>query len=111
MCERKLEQGQKPQTHEKKILWYIDDQSPEQIAGEYLEYLKHLGFLNAGQVVYNNLRTGDDISGVQTTCRRTEAEIFSQVSELAPGHCYILDHLHAVEALDVARNTVHKYLE
>ena len=78
-----------------KILWVIDDKSPEQFA----EVLKRAGCLAGRKIVYNNLRTQSEIPGVRTTCSRTEAELFRQIESLADDApcCYVLDHLHAVE--------------
>ena len=49
------------------------------------------------QIVYNNLRTEDEPPNTQITCCRTEAEVFRQVGDFSSEHCYILDHLYAVE--------------
>jgi len=97
MCEQKFEQEQTPQTQGKKILWYIDDPDPKEIVENYQNYLEYMDCPGSRRIIYNNLRTVDEIPGAQKTCNRTEAEVFCQVEELTSEHCYILDHLHAVE--------------
>ena len=97
MCEQKFEQEQTPQTPGKKILWYIDDPDPKEIVENYQEYLEYMGCPGSRRIIYNNLRTEDEIPGAQTTRNRTEAAVFCQVGTCTSEHCYILDHLHAVE--------------
>ena len=92
MCEQKFEQEQDPPTPGRRILWIGGPEDEEGIGPDLSVF-----FENArGRIVYNNLRSCDEIPECEkTSCDAPEA-IFSQIEELRSGDCYILDCLELV---------------
>lgn len=94
--EQKLEQEQSQQNTGKKILWIV---SPENESGidKNLERVLNLSGIHEKRIIYNNLRSGDELPGWEKTCNRTEAELMAQAHQLSAGDCYILDYLQLVQ--------------
>ena len=92
MCEQKIEQEQNPLTPGKTILWIVAPEDEKRISGDLSAFLENF----QGQIVYNNLRTCDEIPEWERTCCDTPEAILSQIEELQSGDCYILDCLELV---------------
>ena len=84
---------QTPLTPGKKILWIVAPEDEKRISADISAFLENY----QGWIVYNNLRTCDEIPDwwERTRCDTPEA-ILSQIEELQPGDCYILDSLELV---------------
>ena len=92
MCEQKFEQEQCPLTPGRKILWIVGPEKEEQISGILSAFLENF----QGRIVYNNLRSCDEVPEWERTRCDTPETIFSQIEELQSGDCYILDGLQFV---------------
>ena len=92
MCEQKFEQEQNPLTPGRKILWIVAPEDEERISADISAFLENYQV----RIVYNNLRTCDEISEWERTRCDTPEAILSQIEELQPGDCYILDSLELV---------------
>ena len=92
MCEQKFEQEQNPLTPGRKILWIVAPEDEERISADLAAFLENF----QGRIVYNNLRSCDEITEWERTCCDTPEAILSQIEELQSGDCYILDSLELV---------------
>ena len=92
MCEQKFEQEQNPLTPGKKILWIVSPETEKRISADLSAFLE----IFPGWIVYNNLRSCDEIPEWERTCCDTPEAILSQIEELQSGDCYILDSLELV---------------
>lgn len=96
MCEQKFEQQQIPAISGKKILWIIAPGGETHISKDLPVMLKLAGS-QSDRVVYNVLRSSDEIPGWETTSCNFPEEILARVKELQPGDCYILDNLELIQ--------------
>ena len=92
MCEQKFEQEQDPLTPGRKILWIVAPEDEKRISADLSAFLENF----QGRIVYNNLRSCDEITEWERTCCDTPEAILSQIEELQSGDCYILDCLELV---------------
>ena len=92
MCEQKFEQQQNPLTPGRKILWIVAPEDEKRISADLSAFLENF----QGRIVYNNLRSCDEFPEWERTCCDTPEAILSQIEELQPGYCYILDSLELV---------------
>ena len=94
MCEQKFEQEQNPLTPGKKILWIVAPEAEKRIGADLSAFLENF----PGRIVYNNLRSCDEIpvpEWERTRCDTPET-ILSQIEDFQSGDCYILDSLELV---------------
>ena len=89
--ERTLEQT--PLTPGKKILWIVGPEKEEQISADLSAFLENFQW----RIVYNNLRSCDEIPGWETTSCNSPEGILARVKELQPGDSYILDNLELIQ--------------
>ena len=92
MCEQKFEQEQNPLTPGRKILWIVAPEDEKRISADLAAFLENF----QGRIVYNNLRSCDEIPEWERTLCDTTETIFSQIEDLQSGDCYILDSLEVV---------------
>lgn len=92
MCEQKFEQEQCPLTPGKKILWFICPEDEQRSSGDLSALLENV----QTRIVYNNLRSCDEVTGWENTRCDTPEAIFSRIEDLQSGDCYILDSLELV---------------
>ena len=92
MCEQKFEQEQNPLTPGRKILWIVAPEDEERISADISAFLENYQV----RIVYNNLRTCDEIPEWERTRCNTPEAILSQIEDLQSGDCYILDSLQFV---------------
>ena len=92
MCEQKFEQEQNPLTPGRKILWIVAPEDEKRISADLSAFLENF----PGRIVYNNLRSCDEIPEWERTRCDTPEAILSQIEELQSGDCYILDCLQFV---------------
>ena len=92
MCEQKFEQEQDPLTPGRKILWIVAPEDEKRISADLSAFLENF----QGRIIYNNLRSCDEIPEWERTCCDTPEAILSQIEELQSGDCYILDCLELI---------------
>ena len=95
MCEQKFEQEQTPPAPGKKILLFIGPENEDKISQILPKLLESFG-LHEKRIIYNNLRTKDEIPRWESHDDRTEAELMQQAHRLSAEDCYVLDYLQLV---------------
>ena len=92
MCEQKFEQEQNPLTPGRKILWIVAPEDEKRISADLSAFLENF----QGRIVYNDLRSCDEVPEWERTRCDTPETILSQIEDLQSGDCYVLDSLELV---------------